>query len=130
MDFAADADYQSITAEAGKLAASFDDDYWLEHDDKKQFPWAFYNAFAAAGWVGVLIPEQYGGAGLTTEERYLLERVVSIGLERDPPAVRREHGSVGAQVGGDALDLGGIDLSNGAQVEAIGRLEQQTCPVG
>ena len=56
MDFAADPDYQGITDEASKLAARFDDEYWLEHDEKKQFPWEFYDAFAAAGWVGVVIP--------------------------------------------------------------------------
>jgi len=64
MNFEADSDYLSIQAEAARLAANFDDDYWLERDDKKQFPWEFYRAFAAAGWVGVAIPEKYGGAGL------------------------------------------------------------------
>ena len=64
MDFAAGPDYESISAEAAKLAAGFDDDYWSVHDERKEFPWEFYNAFAAAGWVGVVIPEKYGGAGL------------------------------------------------------------------
>lgn len=64
MDFSHDPDYASIGAEAARLAAQFDDDYWLAHDEKKEFPWEFYDAFAAAGWVGVAIPEKYGGAGL------------------------------------------------------------------
>ena len=77
MDFSQDADYQSISSEAGKLAASFDDGYWLEHDEKKLFPWEFYNAFAAAGWVGVLVPEAYGGAGLGVMHAGALLRAVA-----------------------------------------------------
>ena len=64
MDFALGQDLESIRDEATRLAAKFDDDYWLDHDERKAFPWAFYNAFAEQGWIGVVIPEQYGGAGL------------------------------------------------------------------
>jgi len=77
VDFAPDADYAGISAEAGKLAARFDDDYWLEHDDKKLFPWEFYDAFAQAGWVGVLVPEEYGGAGLGVMHAGALLRAVA-----------------------------------------------------
>jgi acyl-CoA dehydrogenase len=46
------------------LAARFDDDYRAQLDELAEFPWEFYNAFAEAGWLGIAIPEQYGGAGL------------------------------------------------------------------
>lgn len=77
MDFAPDADYLAITAEATRLAADFDDDYWLAHDERKEFPWEFYRAFAAAGWVGVVIPPQYGGAGLGVLHAGALLRAVA-----------------------------------------------------
>jgi acyl-CoA dehydrogenase len=77
MDFAASPDYESISAEAAKLAAAFDDDYWSAHDERKEFPWEFYNAFAAAGWVGVVIPEKYGGAGLGVLHAGALLRAVA-----------------------------------------------------
>ena len=64
MDFETGPELESIAAEASKLAAEFDDEYWLDHDERKAFPWEFYRAFASRGWVGVLIPEKYGGAGL------------------------------------------------------------------
>ncbi|MEE8314904.1 MAG: acyl-CoA dehydrogenase family protein [Myxococcota bacterium] len=64
MDFAADPELESIAGEAAKLAAGFDDDYWLDHDERRAFPWDFYRAFAERGWVGIVIPEEYGGAGL------------------------------------------------------------------
>ena len=64
MDFSLGPELESIREEATRLASKFDDDYWLDHDERKAFPWEFYNAFAEQGWIGVVIPEQYGGAGL------------------------------------------------------------------
>ena len=64
MDFAPDPELRAIEQEVQKLAAAFGDDYWLDHDERKAFPWEFYRAFAAGGWMGTIIPEKYGGAGL------------------------------------------------------------------
>lgn len=47
-----------------QLAGRFDDNYWAHHDEAAEFPWEFYRAFAEAGWLGIAIPTQYGGAGL------------------------------------------------------------------
>jgi acyl-CoA dehydrogenase len=66
MDFEAGEELESIAKEAARLAARFDDDYWSDHDERHAFPWEFYEAFAKAGWLGVLVPEEYGGAGLGT----------------------------------------------------------------
>jgi acyl-CoA dehydrogenase len=64
MDFSAGSELESIRAEAAKLASSFDDEYWSRHDEGHEFPWDFYRAFAERGWIGVVVPEAYGGAGL------------------------------------------------------------------
>jgi acyl-CoA dehydrogenase len=64
MDFSAGSELESIRAEAAKLASSFDDEYWSRHDERHEFPWDFYRAFAERGWIGVVVPEAYGGAGL------------------------------------------------------------------
>ncbi len=64
MDFASGPDLESVTSEASKLAERFDDDYWLDHDERAEFPWEFYRAFAEQGWVGIAVPTEYGGAGL------------------------------------------------------------------
>lgn len=77
MDFGISADLVAIEEEAMRLAAAFDDDYWLEHDEKKEFPWAFYNAFAEPGWLGILVPEEYGGAGLGVLSAGTLLRAVA-----------------------------------------------------
>jgi acyl-CoA dehydrogenase len=56
-----DAEIRSAVRE---LAARFDDGYWAKLDEAGEFPWDFYHAFADAGWLGIAIPEEYGGAGL------------------------------------------------------------------
>lgn len=78
MDFSASDDVEAIRVEAERLAAAFDDDYWRAHDTEKRFPWDFYRAFAAGGWLGVLVPREYGGVGLgVTEAGTLLHAVAS-----------------------------------------------------
>ncbi|MFQ5697184.1 MAG: acyl-CoA dehydrogenase family protein [Myxococcota bacterium] len=64
MDFSLDSELESIRDQATRLADRFDDEYWSQHDEGKEFPWEYYEAFAERGWLGVLIPEEYGGAGL------------------------------------------------------------------
>jgi len=64
MDFASPDDIDRIRVEAERIAAAFDDDYWRAKDSAHEFPWEFYRAFAEGGWLGILVPEEYGGAGL------------------------------------------------------------------
>lgn len=64
MDFGIDPALEALAAEASRLASRFDDEYWREHDTAHEFPWEFYRTFAEAGWLGVLVPEKWGGAGL------------------------------------------------------------------
>ena len=45
------------------LCRNFDDDYWAACEAEHRFPWDFYRAMADGGWVGIVIPEQYGGGG-------------------------------------------------------------------
>jgi hypothetical protein len=55
VDFAFDAEIESIRHEARRLADRFDDEYWRTHDEKHEFPWEFYNAFAEQGWIGIVV---------------------------------------------------------------------------
>ena len=80
MDFELTEAQQAIRAEARALASRFDDTYWRRCDAEHAFPWEFYQAFAEAGWLGVAIPPEYGGAGLgITEASLLLEEVAASG---------------------------------------------------
>lgn len=52
-----------IRQHVSALCSAFDDDYWARHDREHQFPWDFYRAMAEGGWVGIAIPEEFGGGG-------------------------------------------------------------------
>lgn len=64
MDFTEDDDLRQIRRAVAELASRFDHDYWARHDRDHSFPWDFYKAFADAGWMGITVPEEYGGGGL------------------------------------------------------------------
>lgn len=80
MSFELSQDQRDLRDGARELADSFGDDYWAEKDRQGEFPWEFYNAFAEGGWLGIAIPEQYGGGGLgVTEAAVLLQQVAESG---------------------------------------------------
>jgi acyl-CoA dehydrogenase len=63
-----------------RVCSKFDDAYWRECDENHEFPWAFYEALAEGGWIGIAIPEEYGGGGQgITEASILLEEVAASG---------------------------------------------------
>ncbi|MFD4254401.1 acyl-CoA dehydrogenase family protein [Amycolatopsis thermoflava] len=77
MDFAVDETHESIREAVRAMCARFGDDYWMDKDDKHQFPWEFYQAVADAGWLGLTIPEEYGGGALGVTEAAIVEREIS-----------------------------------------------------
>jgi acyl-CoA dehydrogenase len=68
---------QAIIAAVEKICEGFSDDYWLELDTKAQFPHEFYQAMAAGGWLGIAMPEEYGGAGLGVTEAAIMMNTVT-----------------------------------------------------
>jgi acyl-CoA dehydrogenase len=54
----------------------FDDQYWAEKDRTHSFPFEFAKAIADGGWLGIAMPEQYGGAGLGVTEAAIMMQVV------------------------------------------------------
>jgi acyl-CoA dehydrogenase len=58
------------------LCAQFDSAYWQKVDEARAYPEAFVDALTRAGWMAALIPEQYGGSGLSlTEATVIMEEV-------------------------------------------------------
>ena len=51
-----------------ELCADFDERYWREKDAQESYPHEFVDALADHGWLGILIPETYGGVGMSTSE--------------------------------------------------------------
>jgi alkylation response protein AidB-like acyl-CoA dehydrogenase len=80
VDFALTEQQELIRKEVATLARSFSLDYWREKDRTAEYPWEFVRAFAAGGWLGVIIPDAYGGAGLgVTEACLLLHEICAAG---------------------------------------------------
>ena len=80
MDFALTESQEMIRKEVGALARTFSLDYWLEKDDQAEYPHDFVKAFADNGWLGITIPEEYGGAGLgVTEAALMLHEICASG---------------------------------------------------
>jgi acyl-CoA dehydrogenase len=63
MDFAIPADHNEIRASVRELCAQFPSKYWQELEPDR-YPEEFVSSLTKNGWLSVLIPEEYGGAGL------------------------------------------------------------------
>ncbi|MDR3535016.1 MAG: acyl-CoA/acyl-ACP dehydrogenase [Acetobacteraceae bacterium] len=77
MDFALSDQQQQIREQVVRLCSRFDDAYWLERDQTATFPDAFVSAIAEANWLGIAMPEDYGGAGLGITDAALLVQAVA-----------------------------------------------------
>jgi acyl-CoA dehydrogenase len=76
MDFSLTEEQEAIRDNVAKVCSDFDDDYWLEHDRTGEFPDDFHAAMAAGGWLGIAMPEEFGGAGLgLTEAAIMMHQV-------------------------------------------------------
>jgi len=104
MDFALTEQQELIRKEVATLSRSFSLDYWLERDQKHEYPWDFIRAFAKAGWLGMIVPEEYGGSGLgVTEAALMLHEICAAGAGTSgaspihfymfPPLPLIKHGS-------------------------------------
>ncbi len=73
-------DYPEIRDAVRSLCSTFDSAYWQEVDEKRAYPEAFVRALTEAGWMSALIPEEYGGSGLSlTEATVIMEEVTRSG---------------------------------------------------
>ena len=72
--------YLALRDGVRRICADYPDEYWRECDGAHEFPWAFYNSVATAGFVGIAIPEEYGGGGAgITEASIVLEEIAASG---------------------------------------------------
>ena len=70
-------DHTAITEAVRTLCAAFPDDYWRKCEADHAFPWDFYQKMAEGGWVGVALPEEYGGGGQGIQEASIILREVA-----------------------------------------------------
>src|SRR4051812_29140969 len=77
MDFSLTSDQEAIREGVAKICARFGDDYWLRRDREGGFPHDFHAALAEAGWLGIAMPPEFGGAGLGITEAALMMRTIA-----------------------------------------------------
>lgn len=77
MNFEPTSEQRQIEELVARVAARFDDRYWLEQDSKAEFPHAFYDAVASAGLLGIAMPEDVGGSGLGIAEAAVMMRTIA-----------------------------------------------------
>lgn len=77
MDFSLGAEQEQIRDAITRVCAPFDADYWLRKDREGGFPDDFHRALADAGWLGIAMPEEHGGAGLGISEAALMMHTIS-----------------------------------------------------
>jgi acyl-CoA dehydrogenase len=77
MDFAPSPEQERIREAVMKLCAQFGDEYWLKKDRDGGFPQELHLALARDGWLGVAMPEEYGGAGLGISEAAVMMQAIA-----------------------------------------------------
>jgi acyl-CoA dehydrogenase len=77
MDFKFTPEQEAIRENVAGICSKFDDAYWLKKDEDGGFPHDFYNAFAKEGYLGICIPEEYGGSGLGITEGCIMMQAVA-----------------------------------------------------
>lgn len=77
MNFAWSAEHEQMRSAIERVCAPFDADYWLRKDREGGFPDDFHRALADAGWLGIAMPEAYGGAGLGISEAALMMHTIA-----------------------------------------------------
>jgi acyl-CoA dehydrogenase len=77
MNFEATAEQLSICEAVKALCMRFPESYWRERDIDGVFPHDFYQAMGEAGWLGLAIPDAYGGSGLGVQEAALMMQAVA-----------------------------------------------------
>jgi acyl-CoA dehydrogenase len=79
MDIQLSDDQRAIADGVAKVCARFGDDYWTECDSAPRFPHEFHRAMAEAGWLGITMPPEVGGAGLGVTEAAIMMHTVGQG---------------------------------------------------
>jgi acyl-CoA dehydrogenase len=79
MEIALNEDQRAVQDGVAKIVGRFDDEYWTRCDSEARFPHEFHQAMAEAGWLGITMPEELGGAGLGVTEAAIMMHEVTRG---------------------------------------------------
>ena len=67
---------RALKAGVAEICKRYPGEYWRELDAKREYPEAFVNELTRAGYLGALIPQEFGGAGLTIADGSLILQTI------------------------------------------------------
>lgn len=68
MNFEESSEHELIRKTASEIADEYGPEYWREHEEQEKFPSEYWEELTEAGFHGLLVPEEYGGAGMGMQE--------------------------------------------------------------
>lgn len=68
---------RTVREAIAKICSKFPDEYWARVDEAHQFPTELYDALAQQGWLGICLPQQYGGSELGISEAAVMMQTIS-----------------------------------------------------
>ena len=77
MEFSYSPEQERIREAIAKLCTRFPDEYWLKRDNEGGFPADFHQAMAQDGWLGIAMPEEFGGSGLGILEAAVMMQAIA-----------------------------------------------------
>jgi acyl-CoA dehydrogenase len=77
VDFRLTPEQESIVSAVRAICSAFGDEYWLKCDRQHRYPEEFWTALAGNGWLGICIPQVYGGSGLGVLEASLMMQAIA-----------------------------------------------------
>jgi acyl-CoA dehydrogenase len=77
MDFGLTAEQNAIRDSIKRICDRFGDDYWRDHDNSGEYPAEFHRAIAEGGWLGIAMPEEFGGAALGVTEAAIMMHTIA-----------------------------------------------------
>lgn len=72
MSFSSTDEHETLITALQASMTAFGDEYWADHDQTGEFPHEFVQALAEGGWLGITMPEEFGGSGLGVFEAALM----------------------------------------------------------
>jgi acyl-CoA dehydrogenase len=77
MNFALTQEQEQIREAIARICAKLTDEYWLRKDKEGGFPVELHQALAKDGWLGIAMPEEFGGAGLGITEAAIMMQAIA-----------------------------------------------------
>ena len=68
---------RTVREAISKICSDFPDSYWAQIDESHQFPTELYEALARRGWLGICLPQRYGGSELGISEAAVMMQTIA-----------------------------------------------------